>query len=156
MKFIVDYLFRLIDYQYSRNSQLCRCCGACHEDCGSIARVARSINRLGFVHASSNNCPRPAHTRSIFVKPGQTNRQTDRQTDTTQAQRPQIAQRIWVICPLSTFRTYALTPDPIYLFIMKFVQLGTQIKTQCEKRNHTKIHKKYIMKYIKPYHKINF
>jgi len=35
-----------------------------------------------------------------------------------------------------------------YLFIMKFVQLGTQIKTQCEKI-YTKIHKKYIMKYIK-------
>ena len=36
-----------------------------------------------------------------------------------------------------------------YLFIMKFVQLGTQIKTQCKKRKYTKIHKKYIMKYIK-------
>jgi len=29
----------------------------------------------------------------------------------------------------------------IYLFIMKFVQLGTQLKTRCEKRKYTKIHK---------------
>ena len=40
-----------------------------------------------------------------------------------------------------------------YLFIMKFVQLGTQIKTRCEKKKinkqkYTKIHKKYIIKYI--------
>jgi len=42
----------------------------------------------------------------------------------------------------------------IYLFIMKFVQLGTQIKTRCEKRKYTKntknkhyeVHKNHIIK----------
>jgi len=37
----------------------------------------------------------------------------------------------------------------IYLFIMKFVQLGTQIKARCEKNIHIKIPKMNIMKYIK-------
>jgi len=42
----------------------------------------------------------------------------------------------------------------IYLFIMKFVLLGTQIKTRCEKRKYTKstknehyeVHKNHIIK----------